>query len=196
MPLHECDRFRLRLGECPFAGFGSDDDEHDIPEHKPPFIAFPGKRPNTQADEAKLPRLLTIAHSEADVRKALERIAAIQTQGQLAWIESRVTSSLLEHGPRGIMAALTAIVLTEVGRRYASTRTTGLSQTVRTLERRVSGQLQQVRSTTGRGGRGGFHVNAAADLAALTGLPLRRFRDHSRSSNDPGGQELGELGVL
>lgn len=179
MPFHECDRFRLRLGECPFAGFGRADDDNDIPDHSPPFVAFPGKRANTQADEAKLPRLLTLAHSEADVRKALERIAAIQMESRQSLIESRVTSALLEHGPRGIMAALTAIALFEASKSLRSKNFGGRSEMVRTLERQVSGRLQQVRSGIGRGGRGGFLVNDAAQMQTLTGLPLRKFNQGS-----------------
>lgn len=186
---HDCDRFRAQGLMCPFEELREDDDFEDDKSHRIP-IAFPARR---AADELgdNLLRFPTIAHGEPEMRKALERMAAIQQEGGLRSIPRAIPtlpdlppvvapgrgrgapfpSPVL--GGRGIISILAAIAIMSTLRSMRSPTFNPTSQAVQTSERHVARGLTRL-GQTGRigtpGGFGGLHTQAATFRPGQLGL--------------------------
>lgn len=181
---HDCKRFK-RLGGCPFAV--NDKERFGVPDHKGPHLVPPAKKAKENTRLGQLTQLFTEAVSKPEARAALERVAAIQVGGAPSVIEPNVGSLLLEHGPQGIMAALTALAMDALSSKQGLLRTLSRSQAVRITEQQVARRLSQLSARFGLtgsgpslqpsgGGRGGFAVNDAERIAEITGM---RFRPRS-----------------
>lgn len=168
---HECDRFMVSgFRECPFRRRDEheDDEDDDFDDAMEFRLAFPVKR-NADQVEGRSP--LTIAHLQPKMREALERMAAIKDVGGLPSIP-RFDPTIPEFpfGGRGhqeaaaILAALAAMqglrLLRQTGSRPSL-------QAVQHSEKRAARGLSKVLGTSRTRGRGGLHVNEAANLRRL-----------------------------
>lgn len=183
---HDCDRFRAVGLQCPFRKFREDEDQPDdeeeekkrsrdqeLPEEKGtdiPFM-FPARR--SRIDLPKI-RQLVVAHGDPEMAEALERMAAFKNTGGLPSIPNfpRMKSPLSEQSMAAIMAALTGIGVMQALRLMRQTGSNPNFQAVQASERHAAKGLSKVSNARGLGsartsGRGGIHVNAAADLKRL-----------------------------
>lgn len=182
MEHHDCDRFRVAGLACPFKGMEDHEDEEDAEEDESAFeLALPGRK----AKERELDNLRqfpVIAHGDPAMKKALERMAAIKNTGGFPSLPnmSPVPEFPLQgRGHREIMAVLSAAAIMQGLRMLRSTGSGVNSRAVQMSERRAAGGLSKVLGRSGSartGGRGGLHVNAAADLQNLIGFK-RKLRD-------------------
>lgn len=172
---HECDRFGIRGIACPFRRSREDEDDEPDEEgerraHRNVLpIALPGRRSDADQDR-QLRNITNIAVAPKELREALERMAAFKNIGGLPSIPSFPFEG---RGHQSTISVLTAIALMTA---FRALRSRGLGQglpMVRAGERHVSKGLQRVLSPRGSGnpartqGRGGIHVNAAANLRQL-----------------------------
>lgn len=184
---HECDRFGLQGIPCPFRKFKEDEDE-DPEEQKGriPFeLAIPARRAKDFRDQLR--PVVPLAVAPKELREALERMAAFQQEGDMLSIPDFPLSG---RGHPEIIATLTAIALMTAFRQLRGSGSGTASSVVRAGERRVAQGLAKVAKplgfSPGQGrtmGRGGIHVNAAADL--------RRLIFGRRRLKRPGGVALG-----
>lgn len=185
---HECARFWTQGMDCPFLQSGAeDDDEPDSGKEFRPIAI--GKRQALEGENRVAN--LTLVHSQEEVRQRIRQIEGIPGEGIAALVPGGLGSKLLERGPRGVMAVMTAIAIAELARRSGLISRVSDSRVARTLERQSAKLLSRLgtsRISTGQSqnlgpGRGGFFVNEAARMKHLFGLPQRRKQgDHS----DPG----------
>ncbi len=176
-PQHECSRWRGIFGrDCPFAGLG-DKDPLDLPEHKPPFQIFaPGKKKGDQS--VKTPEFTNVISME----ELRERVRQLTVRD--ADLGEAAITLLRERGPQAITIVLSLIALERASSQLGSKSSGVPSPGEATVEKRATGQLRQVQSGSGRGGRGGFLVNDAANLKRMLGF--RKLRKGGESSDDPG----------
>lgn len=196
---HECDRFRVVGLECPFRRLLDDEeDEQEEEERQRIPLALPGRR-RREAEDAEGNPLLIFPHADPQIRKALERMAALMRDGGLRSIPREVPSFPLSgRGHTEIIATLAAIAIM---RALGGLRSTGSSvpvQPVRISEQRAARGLNQLqgisKSAPGAGrtmGRGGFHVNAAANMRRLFGLSPRRLLGLTSSAGFDSFSETG-----
>lgn len=184
---HECDRFKVRLGlPCPFRKSREDLDEEEDEDERDAFdipLALPGRA----AKERSLSNITTLAVAPKELREALERMAAFK---QLGGAPSIPSFPFQGRGHPEIISVLTAIALMTAFRALRSKGFGMGSNAVRIGERHVAQGLSKVVKPQGSArvaGRGGFHVNAAADLRRLL-FGRRRLRDEG-SAGIPGGSE-------
>lgn len=168
---HECDRFMVSgFRECPFRRQkeheGDEDDEFD---HEMDIrLAFPAKR-NADQVEGRLP--LIFPHADPKVRKELERMAAFKDLGGLPSLP-RMGQVVPEFpfGGRGHQEAVAILAALAAFQGLKLLRQTGRRPSLRAVqfsEKRSARGLSKVLGTGRTAGRGGFHVNAAADLRRL-----------------------------
>ncbi len=174
--LHDCDRFKAVGLRCPFRRFEEEEDESQE-EEKGSFPKFmvPARKEREVADN--ISRLPLVVHGQPQMKKALERLAAIQSGGGLSSIPQIGVPNfpLQGRGHPEIISALAAIALMKF---FGAVRSKGFGMSGRVVqagERRVAQGLSKViGKVSGAGrtrGRGGFHVDAAADLKRLLGVP-------------------------
>ncbi len=171
---HECSRWRGIFGsDCPFSGLTKD--PLSRPEHQPPFAVFPpGKK--SRDERVRTPEF-TNAISMEELRERVRQLTARDSDlGQAA------ISLLQERGPQAITIVLSLIALEKASSQLGSMRTGTQSQRGAEVEKRATGQLRQVQSGSGRGGRGGFLVNDAALLKRHLGF--RRVRKGGESGGE------------
>lgn len=183
LQFHECDRFRAKLIECPFRKFKEDTlDEEDDDEFDHEFdirAMFPAKRKDEEL--RNLRQMPVIAHGDPVMKQALERLAAIKQDGGLTSIPNiPVTDFPLQgRGHPEIIAVLSAIAIMSALRGMRSLKSSPSLQAVRLSETRVAQGLSKALGRQSQGqsksggrvfGRGGIHVNAAADLQRLLGF--------------------------
>lgn len=193
---HECDRFIAEGLECPFRRFREDADpeeeEKEAEQQKafefPDSIPFmvPERRRTSGDVEKNLGAISDLAVAPRELREALERMAAFKQIGELSSIPDFPFSG---RGHPAIMSVLAAITIMTVLR---SLRSAGFGtgfQGVRTSERHAAKGLAQVGRPVGPGrtmGRGGFQVNAAADLRRLL-FGRKKIDEQGGVSAPPGG---------
>lgn len=176
---HECARFRQFGMSCPFEELKEDDEEDE--EHRIP-IAIPARRSQSQMAD-NLVQFPIIAHGDPVMRKALERMAAIQHEGGLQSIPRSVPAMGLPSSgsvAQPLIAILTAVAIMEGLRRSRSLKSGASLKAVRASEVRAAKGLTQL-SPTGRGsprgqaagGGGGFHMKAPTFRKPLTAPKLR-----------------------
>lgn len=176
---HECDRFAAEGMPCPFRLSPEDDDNTPEPLDRedrnkfPQFIPFPLRKFPREIDQEQLERLKrleqvrTRAISEEEMRKQLERLNSIQQRGGMRSIPRIPDFPLQGRGHLATTSVLSAIALMTIFRMLRSGGFgTGL-QAVRVGERHVAQGLSKVARPARSMGRGGLHVNAAADLRRL-----------------------------
>lgn len=185
---HECARFWANGLDCPFGDEQLDDDDDDTEEGERDVrdLALPARKRNSRSQSQRMGQLnniLTIAHSQEEMREKLkviegERIAAIVPGGE-ALLQRLLESGLNLSGNRLFQASAMAALAAA----FFRLRGTGLMKglpTVRSLERPVTKGLGKlsggsgITTQQGTGGRGGFHVDAAAEIKALFGDRARR----------------------
>jgi len=179
MHMHECDRFTTTsaFGECPFRrmpGHEEEDEERDQPDEQAVRFPFEALIPARRRRDANLGDNLSqfpvIAHGDPVMRKALERMAAIQTvRGLPSLPDSTKLPPFQLRGPnrREVVATIAMLVIMQSLRALRSTGPSPSFQAVRASERHAARGLSQVGQPGRTGGRGGLHVNAAADLRRL-----------------------------
>ena len=187
---HECDRFWAKGLSCPFRKKGKDDEERredQTPDNRgiPDALALPGRKGeerNNRLNAQGTPEgnIVRLVQSEFDPeelqRAAIRTVGQPQKTGGMTSVPN-IESLLRGRGVQGVMALLTALGVAEGFRRSVGKNFGGVSNRVRAVERQVSTQLRglgQTSSSTGRGGRGGFSVNANEALNALVGIGPRR----------------------
>lgn len=201
---HECDRFRKEIGQCPFRRFvEDDDDDEEDEERKSDALKIPFMLPARSARDADLERrgsasnpLLIFPDLVTARRKELERMAAIQRGGELESIPDFRDFPLGGRGLPETISVLTAIALMRVFGKLRSGGPINTSRAVRTAERVSARGLRQLgigrpaSARPGIRGRGGFHVNAAADLKFLfQGVVNKRLLDGTiRTTPNFGGE--------
>lgn len=194
---HDCDRFRSRGIDCPFRRFKEDDEEEPDEEQQIPFVMK--KQQEQELDNLR--QFPIIAHGDPAMRKALERMAAIKRDGGLPSIppfRNPVPAFPLQgRGHPEIISAITAIAIMKALRSMRATGSNPGLQPVMTSERRVAKGLSRVlgRQSGGlarTGGRGGLHVNAAAELQNLLGF--RRKLGPSGNALSAGVDSFSETG--
>lgn len=187
--LHECDRFKAQGLVCPFRRFREDDEglEREEDAKKDPELPDPDdddhfqypfviKRKQQQAELDNLRQLPVIAHGDPAMRKALERMAAIKKDGGLPSLPNIPIPNfpLQGVGHQEIISVLAAIAIMNALRGMRSMSSGTSFPAVQGSERHAARGLSKVlnrQSGVGRTkGRGGLHVNAAADLQKLLGF--------------------------
>lgn len=191
---HECDRFRVFGLRCPFGGLKEDEEDEDEEEEEEGQKAervplmLPARRRSDADAQRELRNVTDIAVAPKELREALERLAAIKQRGAMRSIPE------LPFGGRGhpeTFAALAAIALMTVFRALRKSGFGAGLRAVRIGEKHVSKGFSRVvrpQASAGPGrtmGRGGLHVNAAADLRNL--LFGRKQRRRGGGVIPPGG---------
>lgn len=193
---HRCARFRAAgLEECPFRRFLEDeDDDDDLAEEKGkegiPFM-MPARRKRDMDAQNNL-RQFVIPHSDAPMRKALERLAAFKNIGGMPSVPD------FPFGGRGhpeIIAGLAAIAIMRAlsaMRSSGSRPSMGAVSRAETLSGKGLKSLQRGAASFGQGrpvgpGRGGFSVNVSAELRRLFGGVVRKRLLDASSVIPPGG---------
>ena len=136
-------------------------------------LAIPARKQKEQELD-NLSRFPVIAHGDPVMKRALERMAAMKNVGGLPSIPDLGRIGQPPFGGRGlpqITAVLSAIVIMQILRGMRSTGPGTSSRVVGRAETRSARELSKVSKVGGFGrnpgrtmGRGGIHVNAAADL--------------------------------
>lgn len=173
LDLHDCSRFQKRMIECPFRGMDEHDDDDDEDDPEEPGsripIAIPMRRQAQVSDN--LSQFPVIAHGVPEMKKALERMAALQRVGELQSIPS---SRSLGRGAPELISILAAIAITTSLLSGRVSRSARSFQAVRTAEQRVSkgfGRLIQTGKPGSPGGFGGMLRPAARFRGPLPSFP-------------------------
>ena len=185
---HECARFEVQGIPCPFRPEEPDEEEDDDDVEERPGIeiplALPGRQSKNQRGRmGQLNNILTLAHSQEEMREKLkviegERIAAIVPGGE-SLIQELLRTGQQFGGNRLFQVGTLIALATALAKLRGKGLGLGLG-TARALERPVARGLGRLATgsglTTAPGGpgRGGFHVNAAAELQSLFGGRSRR----------------------
>lgn len=207
LPNHECSRFILRQLGCPFRRPPERERKlRNITERRPdderfedeppddevfPIIPVPGRKADERIRQ-NLNNLTTLAVAPKELREALERMAAFQQEGELQSIPPvrSLAPNTPGFGRRPTMAVLTAIAIAASLKSSQSGSFGKGFRAVQAAELRSARGLQTLGRTSPVRGRGGLHVNAAADLRGLLG-----FRKKFGIGGELGfGQEFSETG--
>lgn len=196
--LHSCARFWALALECPFRRF-RDHEEDDPPDEE--FEQFVvGERKAKDADQELRNVTQLIPHGDPVVRKLLERMAAIKDFGGLPSIPDSIPA--LPFGGRGhpeIIAVLTAIAIMSLLKGMRSLGPNPSLRAVTHAETQSGKGLKGVSKTLSARtqGRGGFQVNAAADLRRLLfGRRKQRRKKDGGAALTGGFDEFSETGFF
>lgn len=205
LPQHECARFWRRGLDCPFGpripGEEEDPDKQGGEPSRFRPVAVGRKRNQLRANtnavgeaEGNIIRLADYELYPEELQRAAIRNRPIQAQGGLSSIPN-FEQLLQGRTPRAMMGLLTGLALAEGFRRSRGMSFRDVGTGAKMVEQRVAQRLSSLSGigksgggqSTGRGGRGGFLVNDAANLRGLLGLaPNRKLRRKYRGSRFSG----------
>jgi len=189
---------------CPFEDM-EEDDEDDQPDERRIPIAIPMRR----AQEGQLDNLSqfpVIAHGDPAMRKALEKMAAIQREGGLKSIPRAVPS--LPFGGRGHPELISILAAIAVMTGLKALRSTGFGASLRAVrlsETRAAKGLTRLSGIGGQptGGRGGgLHVQAPTFRRPLRAPKVSRQRNNEMKRllgfgpKGPGFDQFSETGFF
>lgn len=173
--MHMCEIFIAQELPCPFRFLEEDDEEES--EFEParlPRIAIPGRRNESRVNRANnVVEVFINQLSSVDAVGKLKGIEKeLQPAGGMRQLIPRLTGKLEglpAMGREGAFAAAAAVALSEVLRRSSGGNLSPFG-----LQRQVAGAFGRQDLGTSARGRGGFNVNAAAELKGLFGGRRRR----------------------
>ncbi len=182
---HECARFWALGLNCPFRKLD------DLEDESPPDEEFfrdvgVGHRKSMEQRGDQLKNNLLVLHAQPEMRKILERMAAIQFEGGLPSIPKAGELMGSPSGGLGRPELVPALAAIAIGVGLGMRRSSGSRPSmpaVRASERGAAKLLSGPLGTSRLRGRGGFHVNAAAAIQAIQGgrgigvFPKRRLKD-------------------
>ncbi len=153
--LHDCDRFRAKDMLCPFQDLEEDDDDPDTESEDLP-LAIPARKQREMMVD-NLSQFPVIAHGDPRMKKALERMAAIQHGGGLPSIPREVPNLPFQgRGHPELISILAAIAIMSALKGMRSITSSPSFQAVRVSESRVAKGLTRLGQSGRPGSRGGF----------------------------------------
>ncbi len=173
MSHHACEIFEIRGIPCPFGEFEEEDDDDDD-DRRGRRVMFPAK--GDKDAQNRVANVVDVFANTVPYNLARGRLGKLQEAGnrfpEVGELIPNLTRNLQDlpaQGIGGAFAGAAALALGEVLR-----RSQGKGSPLQ-LQRQVAGAFgRQETGFSGRG-RGGFHVNAAANLKSLF-TPRRKLR--------------------